>query len=399
VTFTLASFPKTLDQITPDWVCAVLYEAGVLRNAKVISVSFSPAGDGAGFVGRVFRCSLRYDREAPTAPSTIIAKFPTDDPGYRGLLDRFGVYEREVRFYREIRDDCPIPVPVCYFAERDPVTHDFLILLEDLAPAQPGRPLVGCSTAEANSVIDHLAKLHARWWGDADLDGLEWLPTPSVQRIEDFVSRNHRAAWREFPLQSAGPLETRIKRAGRLLGGQLITVLRHLSKAPRTLVHGDFQLANVFFSKDGEIRAVADWQVVVKARGPMDLSHFVVRSFEPEDRREAEGDLVRRYHQSLILNGVKDYSFQECWDDYRLSSLAQLGLGVALQHALSTHKTKEMAPGDAPDAINRMGMRLFAAVTDLHPDDLLARGKLWRRLLPSTAALPTSRIRRYLTRG
>jgi hypothetical protein len=396
VTLSLSSFPKTPEQITPDWVCAVLSNAAVLRNARVVSVALSPIRDGTGFVGRVFRCSLQFDREEPTAPSTVIAKFPTDDPGYRELLDRFRVYEREVRFYREIRNACPIPTPMCYFADRDSVTHDFLILLEDLAPAQPGRPAVGCTVEEAGRVIDHQAKLHARWWGDPDLDDLEWLPTPSVRRMEDFLSQNYRAAWRAFHVRSLGPLEGRVKRAGRLLGEQLISVLRHLSSAPRTLVHGDFQLGNVFFSKDGEIKAVADWQVVVKARGPMDLSHFVVRSLEPEDRRAAEGELVRRYHDTLILNGVKDYSFQDCWDDYRLSSLAQLGLGVALQHALSTHKTKETAAaGDSTEDLGRVGMRLFAAVAELRPDDLLMHRQPWKRFWPlGSAARPTSSILR-----
>ena len=34
-----------------------------------------------------------------------------------------------------------------------------------------------------------------------------------------------------------------------------------------------------------------------------------------------ERNLVATYHTVLLENGVNDYSFQECWRDYRLAML------------------------------------------------------------------------------
>ncbi|MDO8614706.1 MAG: phosphotransferase [Dehalococcoidia bacterium] len=335
-------------------------------------------------MGRVFRCALQYDREEATAPPAVIAKFPTEDLGYRSLLDQFAVYEREVRFYSELRDDCPIPTPVCYFADRDPASGDFLILLEDLAPAQPGKPIAGCTRGEALAAVELIAKMHSRWWTDKRLDSLEWLATPDVPRMELFISRNYHDAWRAFARRSSNHLPAHLSRAGRLLGRHLLTVLRRLSSPPRTLVHGDFQLGNIFFSEAGTIRAVADWQVVVRARGPMDLGHFVVRSLDPAERRTAEADLIRRYHEILVRSGIEAYSLQDCWDDYRLSVLSQFGLGIVLEYALSRHKREEPAEDAALQALSVVSGRLFAAIDDLRPEELLPREPLWRRYLPSS---------------
>ena len=36
-------------------------------------------------------------------------------------------------------------------------------------------------------------------------------------------------------------------------------------------------------------------------------------------RRAHERDLVTRYHDALLAQGVTEFSFRECFDDYRIS--------------------------------------------------------------------------------
>ena len=41
--------------------------------------------------------------------------------------------------------------------------------------------------------------------------------------------------------------------------------------------------------------------------------------WEPETRRLLEQPLLRHYHGRLLALGVQGYSWDDCWNDYRLS--------------------------------------------------------------------------------
>jgi hypothetical protein len=46
---------------------------------------------------------------------------------------------------------------------------------------------------------------------------------------------------------------------------------------------------------------------------------MMAAEWEPEIRRCLEHGLLRRYYDGLLAHGVQGYSWQQCWDDYRLS--------------------------------------------------------------------------------
>ena len=63
---------------------------------------------------------------------------------------------------------------------------------------------------------------------------------------------------------------------------------------------------NVFFLKGPGQRsmpAFLDWQCVCMGKGMVDLSYFIVDAFDPEHQKEAEGELVQMYYESLQLQG------------------------------------------------------------------------------------------------
>ena len=76
----------------------------------------------------------------------------------------------------------------------------------------------------------------------------------------------------------------------------------------------------MFFGADGEM-AVCDWQIVSRARGPYDVAYFLSQSVNPADRRAIEMDILHRYHEKLLERGVPEYSFDQCFDDYRRSAM------------------------------------------------------------------------------
>ena len=54
---------------------------------------------------------------------------------------------------------------------------------------------------------------------------------------------------------------------------------------------------------------VIDRQSVARGRGAMDLALFLFGSLKTTTRRAAEGNLLQRYHELLVVGGVTGYAF------------------------------------------------------------------------------------------
>ena len=122
---------------------------------------------GTGQVGMSVRYRLSYAERAPAgAPASVVAKLPSPDDVSRATGVQLRNYEREVAFYRGVAATVDIRTPHCYHADWDADSGDFVLVLEDLAPAVQGDQIAGCSVVEARIVLDELAKLHAPRWAD-----------------------------------------------------------------------------------------------------------------------------------------------------------------------------------------------------------------------------------------
>ena len=103
------------------------------------------------------------------------------------------------------------------------------------------------------------------------------------------------------------------------LRGRFRYITRQLLRHPLTLTHGDCHLENVFFHERYQGGcAFIDFGNMRFGHALSDVSFFVATCLEPEVRRKLERDLIRRYHTTLLAHGVKDYSFDLCWHDYKM---------------------------------------------------------------------------------
>src|SRR5438477_10985705 len=132
------SYPTAPMQVTSEWLTRALRESGAIGGASVTSHRAKVIGEGVGFMGQLAHISLDYDRGEPDAPRSLIAKFPAAAQENRDLAMYFHFYEREVGFYQHIGGKMALRTPRCYFNAFDPSTGDFVLLLEDLAPAVVG---------------------------------------------------------------------------------------------------------------------------------------------------------------------------------------------------------------------------------------------------------------------
>jgi hypothetical protein len=314
----LISDPK---RITLEWLTQVLSQCGSLSAGKVIAVEQQVIGTGK--MGDNIRLSLRYDGD-DRAPATLVAKLPAADETARGMASAMGAYRKEVMFYRDLAQLSDMSTPKIYLALIDDSGSDFIILMEDLAPAEPGSQLVGETIEHAKQALTEAAKLHAAFYDRADL------------LAKDFISRTDAdgASFGQELMQQNWP--GFIARFGHGLSEQCIAfgdqyVANHARwvvtyNGPKTLVHGDFRTENLMFSEGGRT-TVVDWQTLMESCGMADVAYFIGGSMTTEDRRTCEQELVEYYRQCLRDAGVK-LSFDACWQQYREFSMHGLMITV-----------------------------------------------------------------------
>lgn len=299
------------EQVTPEWLTEVLRSAGALDTGRVASVD--AASVGTGQVGDSFRFTLRYDDE--DGPPTLVGKFPAVDATSRQAAATTRTYEVETRFYQQLRDRVDITTPTPYVALLDVDANDFVLLMNDLAPALQGDQMAGCDATAAALAMREIARLHAPVWDDTTLSDLEWLDR-STDEGRAFYVQLMTTLYPSFLDRYGDRVDTAVVDAGNRLVERLDEYLAQ-RPGPRTAAHGDFRLDNMLFTPDGSSVTTVDWQTVALAPGVTDVSYFLGTSLEPELRAGCEHDLVREYHDNLRAGGVVDYPFEQAWADYR----------------------------------------------------------------------------------
>lgn len=361
------SFPTSINEITPEWLTDALKRRDAIRDSTVKSFETTILGEGAGFIGQLARLTLVYDQPETGSPSALVAKFPAEAPENRELGDLFRLYERECRFYENLATRVELRTPRCYYIGMDTQRGAFLLLLEDLAPAQVGDQLRGCSSAEVELALRDLGPFHASWWESPHLDELEWMPTLNDPLIVGTLEQSYQDIWDQFLDRFQAGLTSSMLHTAERFGKHLDKVTARLAEPPCTIVHGDYRLDNMFFGTDGNepVLTMIDWQIASKGRGVFDVAYFLTGTLEPNERRSKEVDLLKRYHQSLVQAGVSGYSYEQCFLDYRLSAL------YCLVYAVIGGGSVDLVNDRAVAIWTAMVERDFAAVEDLDAADLL----------------------------
>jgi hypothetical protein len=178
----------------------------------------------------------------------------------------------------------------------------------------------GCSHAQAQEAVRGLARLHSVWWQKPQIESLKWLPWNNDPVRAGAAQVSYQMAWGPFAQVVGSMVPKEILDLGERFGPRVTAVLDKLAESPWTLVHGDYRLDNLFFSPEGSL-SVVDWQIISRGTGAFDLAYFMTGSVAPADRRAWEMDLLHEYHRSLQTAGIKDYTFEQLYEDYRRSVL------------------------------------------------------------------------------
>ncbi len=328
----MAGFPAHPDAVTADWLTGRLRAAGLLTAAAVTAVSWEAIGTGQ--VGDSVRFHLTYGC-ADAGPPTLAGKFPAADPTSRGTAAAFGLYAKEVGFYRELQQHLAVRTPVTYAAEIDADGVEFVLLFEDLGPARGGNQLASCSVDDARAGVRQAAAIHAPSWNNPALTDLDWLQ-PKAGQAEQIMALygNAQAIFRD---RYADRLEP-----------EFIAICERLNdtkeawfgrqNGPRCIVHGDFRLDNMLFDITGgaEPIAVLDWQTVAAGNPLTDIGYFLGTGIGDGLRRAHEGELLDLYCAEMTRRGVP-LTREGIWDDYVLGALH--GISTAVFSAAYVERT------------------------------------------------------------
>ncbi len=347
------------DHIDCEWLTRMFATNAI--DAQVTDVRYSSVGTGQ--MADNYRLHVEYGDKSADAPGTLVVKVSSTDPSSRAA-GAAGGYVTEVRFYRELAEDVAIRTPRCYHADISEDCNEFVLVLEDLAPAEQGDQLRGCTPEQAELALVNLAGLHGSRWCDDALDRYDWL-----NRISPEVAGL-------FTNLLAPSTEAFIDRYRERLSPDDATVLRKFASAAATWlvarpdrfvpVHGDYRLDNLMFATatGGAPVAAVDWQTLAIGHPGRDVAYFLGNAMAPALRRTHEETLVGAYHRALLDFGVSNYSFEECFDDYRFGQFQ--GPLVTVLGAMAVVQTDR---GD--EMFMAMCSRSCQAIRDLDSVDLL----------------------------
>ncbi|HZU46109.1 MAG TPA: phosphotransferase [Mycobacterium sp.] len=295
--------------ITADWLTSTLQAPVADFNVERI---------GTGQMSECYRVQLTYAGDGPHGPKSVVLKVAATDPVSRQTGLNLGLYEREVRFYRDIGPRLRGPVAPCYHAAFDAATGAFDVLLGDASPAVVGDEIRGATAAQARLAVTELAHLQGQLVGDTRLADASWLNRDApinqaliaqlyagfLDRYGERISAQHRLV-----------CDRLVDGFDAYLAGESSDDHIH------GLVHGDYRLDNLLFGAAGSDRplTVVDWQTVSWGPALTDLAYFLGCALPVEERREQYDDLLRAYHEALgnsapltladIYEGVRRQSF------------------------------------------------------------------------------------------
>ena len=321
-----------IEQLTPEWMTSILKNKGYLSNGKVTKIIKKNTRET--LTAGVYFLELKFSNDAQTKPASpeIVVKIskPNDIKG-----------RNEVKYYNfvaEMMND--MPIPICYDAaySEETLSH---IILENISDTHRevsdwGWPL-SPSKQYCEKAIDCLAELHAFWWDHPKLKDLTKYTSVFYNWTMASFNENEILSWfkdqNKYLKQFLEFLENKISDKRIELFKTVFSLYPQLAyeritKENITVTHGDAHFYNFFYPKDianDKLKAyLIDWQFWSLGIGGQDLAYMIGMFLSPEIRTRIEKEFIKRYHNNLVKFGVKNYSWDECWYDYKFVVLLNL---------------------------------------------------------------------------
>ena len=311
-----------VDQITPAWLAERLRSNGHLTAPEDVT-KVQVESSSRNSTNLVAHLNLEYAVGVTNLPGSLFFKTGDADMSVNS----------EVYFHNDIlaRMDASPTVP-CFDAFWDEEAGRGHLVYEDVSRTHfHGEGGIHAALqVEAESIVDAFAPFHAFWWDhpllgtkvggfpaeDAILwysgvESFEKLLAQFVDLVGDRFTKQRRALYEKmlasFPFKD-------LTEQSRLTPGNNLT-----------LIHADAKYDNTLLPRDPALHSVylIDWAFWEIRLGTDDIAKLGSYGF-CDPQANLTRDLVRRYFDGLLQHGVKAYRWEDCWHDFRLSTIRQL---------------------------------------------------------------------------
>ena len=290
----LEDVPCSPYAITADWLTAVL--CGKVPGAVVTQVEVNAASAGTHERHQLI---VSYNEEGRRAglPASIFTKsLPSIVTRMIGGFN--GTARVEGSFFTQIRPQLEIEAPLCYHSAYDRRTFAAIHLLEDMVATKSAtfcNHKTYVSRAMADDMIDLLASLHSRFYGDPALaERYRWLAsyprwfTIGAEKMgtEYYTRKAFDAAAHVIPAEV-------LARRDEVWPATMHALGLHDSE-PQGLIHSDVHIGNWYRTGAGQM-GLCDWQCLSRGHWSRDFAYAVTASLTPDNRRDWERELLARY--------------------------------------------------------------------------------------------------------
>jgi hypothetical protein len=317
----------SVEQATPDWLTNTLYDAGVLPAGRVVAVEHTAT---TAWNSTSYHLQLHYSDDVPAgAPRRLFLK-----------MSQWG--RDEVEFYRFAADEhagLPMLVP-CYDAQVADDNDTAHLLFADLSathftPITKPQILAGDTMPpeqHLDAMADTIAAFHAYWWEHPHL-GTGFGRIRNWFDGEDGYRKHTERRQRELSafldggnhpiVDEVGDLYERVLAAFPALWDRYLADRFGPMRAV-TLSNGDCYFIQFLCPHTpGDTTYLIDFDSVSANLPAYDLVYMFTTFWTPVQRSEGrrEERLLRRYHDALLANGVRGYTWDDLLTDYRLCVL------------------------------------------------------------------------------
>ncbi|MCC6712173.1 MAG: phosphotransferase [Candidatus Dadabacteria bacterium] len=351
--------PLHVSEITPEWLTRILREGGAIRKSRVTDFRILPLGGVEGFMSSVVKAVPAYDVKEEGAPESLVIKIEPESESYRQAGEELHAFTREIMFYRDVAPGVSMKLPRIYGSVIEPPAY--ALAMEDMSALRPGDQVRGISEKEALGITAEIGKLHARYWDSPGLDGLEWMP------CENPVWQDYEEKWPSLVEHFGGLLDRRAVELGEKLGRHAPWLAGEINSRPKTIVHSDLRADNLLFGKPGsdDWVVIIDWQLAIRSMGAFDVARLTAGSEPVSERRKYHYEVVDKWLDTIVENGVGLYTRDDAVRDYRLGLLLNLCFPVHF------HVGSLGATGRVKKLVRAIITRDFAAALDFDAGSVL----------------------------
>ena len=346
----MSKIPIYKEDISAKWLTDRLTSLGYCRIDKLhleVMTGHNPQ------LSQLFRVQIEYSARTSNHPDVVVLKIPPANHVIRLREAALGPYESEAGCYQLLEEFQGFSLPLMYSLIQNPDEATACFVFEDIGPLPNGRKYAQLGLQETHRVLEFIAAYQAMFWLDESLSQHGWIRDSSWSHLFNQNPMESVLGWQAIKQDDKIEKTDGLISAGEFLGSGLIDLMNVMNDRPNTLTHNDLHQGNILLRQSDSAfePVVIDWQLAAYAGGTNDLAKFLMTAVPFRILSESEKSLVGYYVDCLQGRGISDYSFDECWRDYRRAQVMVLANYVISGVHQLPGGTLQISQGDSTRAV------------------------------------------------